>query len=268
MSAIKIIFPGELLALNPESSLFAHGFGLFETIRLRAGYLELWDGHWQRLTSSARELGIACPYDNADVLQAVRRLAAKLPIDSIVKLSLFKEGQGAKLAVYSRPVNPPPESVGLVMEGASPINEYSPLAGHKTHNYLENLLVLEAAREAGCFDCLRLNTKGEIAEGAISNLFFLRDGRLHTPSRQSGLLPGVVRQELVQGLDVQEGSYQLSDLRSADAVFLTNSSIGLQPVDWLLSRGEQFELSSRTDGHYQRMFEWLTDRISATSVKI
>ncbi len=207
MPGIDLITPGDMLALDPAASGVAHGYGLFETIRLRGGALELWEPHWARLTRSAQHLGLPCPFDRAEALESVKTLARALPAEAVIKLSLLKEGTSSRLLVYSRPVLEPPESLGLFLDTPGRIDEGSILAGHKTHNYLENLLVLEAAREQDCFDGLRCNSRGDLAEGAISNLFFLSDGRLHTPSRESGLLPGVVRQALIEVAAVTEGRY-------------------------------------------------------------
>lgn len=268
MSAIEIVLPGELLTMDPQSSGFAHGFGLFETMCLRGGCLELWEAHWQRLTRSARELGIACPYGRAEVLQAVRALAKELSGEATIKLSLLKERKSSRLLVYSRPLSQLPARIGLLMEGPARINEGSLLAGHKTHNYLENLLTLEAAREVDCFDGLRLNLKGHLAEGAIANVFFYREGCWHTPGLKSGLLPGLIRGVLVQALAVEQGTYRPADLLAADAVFLTNAAIGLQPVDWLRSKGREIQLQSREHSCFGCACSLLAGKIKAASIQI
>lgn len=268
MSAIEIVLPGELLAIDPGASGFAHGFGLFETVRLRDGRLELWEAHWQRLARSARELGVACPYKREEVFQGVRTLAGKLAGDAAIKLSLLKEGKSSRLLGYSRPISRLPADIGVLMDAPTPINESSPLAGHKTHNYLENLLTLEVAREAGCFDGLRLNRNGHLVEGAVSNVFFYREGYWHTPGLKTGLLPGVIREVLVQALAAKEGSYQPADLFAADAAFLTNSLIGLQPVDWLSANGRKIQLRSRAHNCFQHAEDLLADKIEATSIPI
>lgn len=268
MSAIEIIQPGGALALNPESSGFAHGFGIFETMRVRRGRLELWEAHWRRFIASAEALRLACPYPSVEVLEAVISLAKKLPADAVIKLSLLRDGDSSKLVVYSRPLSPLPEDTGLLVESPAPINEYSPLAGHKTHNYLENLLVLEAAHATGCYDGLRLNSKGDIVEGALSNVFFHRGGGWHTPATETGLLPGVVREVLLDTLTVEQGRYGPTDLLSADAVFLTNASIGLQPVDWLLSAGRKLPLSSRLHPCFEPASALIEEYIEKPAIQV
>ncbi|MFU8847850.1 MAG: aminotransferase class IV [Opitutales bacterium] len=244
MSSIEIILPGESLRIEPGSSGFAHGFGLFETMRLSSGRLELWGDHWARLCRSARELGLSCKFEEGEVLQAVRELARVLPTEALVKLSLLKTGQGSTLYVYSRSVSSLPEAFGLLLDYSAPINEASPLAGHKTHNYLENLLALEAARQVGCYDALRLNSSGEVAEGAISNIFFFSNGSWHTPALNCGPLPGVIRGALLKSLPVVEGAYPLEGVLTAEAVFLSNASMGLQAVDYLLLNGQKMPRQS------------------------
>lgn len=79
----------------------------------------------------------------------------------------------------------------------------------------------------GCFETVFLNEKGEITEGAITNLFICRDKSLYTPSLQSGLLPGVLREELIKRKKVREKILYLQDLKDADAVYIGNSVRGL-----------------------------------------
>ncbi len=268
MSSIEIVFPGTRLQLDPESPGFAHGFGLFETLRLRGGRLELWSSHWQRLVDSAAVLGVACNYDAGAVLEAVRQLAQALPAEAVIKLSLLQTSPSPRLVVYSRPLMAQPATLGLLLDCPFTLNENSPLAGHKTHNYLENLLVLQCARAAGCLDAVRLNTQGHLAEGAISNLFFYRDAAWHTPALSCGLLPGVMRGALLVCLEVQQGHYRTADLAGAEAVFVSNSTLGLQPVDYLHGKLQPIRLQSRTHACYAQARQLLADSLAARSIAL
>ncbi len=82
---------------------------------------------------------------------------------------------------------------------------------------------------------LFLNLRGEVTEGAISNVFIEKDGRWFTPPIECGLLAGVYRRHLLETRpDIEERVLSLDDLRSADAVYLTNAVRGLRRVtiDW------------------------------------
>lgn len=268
MSTIVIIEPGDTVELDPASSGLAHGYGIFETMRVRSGRLELWDSHWDRLTASAASLLIDCPFCKEDVLDAVVSLGRKLPADVLIKISLLREKGSSRLMVYSRPLSTLPDEIGLHLGQFAPVNQYSMLAGHKTHNYVENLLVLNEAHKAGCYDGLRLNLDGQIAEGAISNLFFYRKGAWHTPHVNSGLLPGVMRGLLLSLILVEEGNYELKDLIEAEAVFLTNAGVGLLHVDWLLDEGRKRPFMSSDHACYRMVARLLEERVEAASIQV
>jgi branched-subunit amino acid aminotransferase/4-amino-4-deoxychorismate lyase len=100
---------------------------------------------------------------------------------------------------------------------------------------MEAMTLWRRAQAEGFYDSLRLDIEGALAEACLSNLFFLKDERLCTPSKESGILPGVVRGRVLeiarnQNMDTKEGRYYPEDLQSADAVFLTNSIAGVVPV--------------------------------------
>lgn len=255
MSPIEIILPGETLPCDPQGAGFAHGFGLFETLRVEAGHLYFWEAHWARLSSSAAALGIDLPVGPCEVLAAIRELVRELRGNDVylVKVSLYGEAHAARLVVYSRPASPVPERVGLLGGAGASVCEASLLAGHKTHNYMENRLLIDLARSQGCYDVVRLSTGQVVAEGALSNFFWSRDGVLFTPAVSTGLLPGTVRAALLRSTEVAEGRYPLEHLWAADAVFLTNSSCGVLPVDWLRAGETDRALTSRFSPEYARL---------------
>ena len=267
MPKISIIRPGESALLDPASSGFAHGFGIFETMRLREGRLEFWHAHWSRLSASAAALGVDCSFVVEEVLEGVRELASELSGGGTIKLSLLDEGKESHLLVYSRPSFPRPESIGLLVDPSlCRLDERTPLAGHKTHNYTENILAVREARGLGCYDAARFNSKGVLAEAAMSNLVFLAEGKLCSPAVSTGLLPGVVRQALIDGLDVELGEFSFEDLKSAESIYLTNSSVGVLPVDWSLCQGARFELGSRSNPIFSEMQAFLEARIREEAV--
>ncbi len=82
---------------------------------------------------------------------------------------------------------------------------------------------------------LFLNLRGEVTEGAISNIFIEKEGRLLTPPIECGLLAGVYRRLLLATRpNVEERVLSMDDLRRADAIYLTNAVRGLRQVeiDW------------------------------------
>jgi para-aminobenzoate synthetase / 4-amino-4-deoxychorismate lyase len=80
-----------------------------------------------------------------------------------------------------------------------------------------------------------LNERDEVTEGAISNIFIEKDGRMFTPPLHCGVLPGVYRRHLLQTRPkIEERVLTLEDLRGADAIYVSNAVRGLRKVqiDW------------------------------------
>ncbi|MBC8208267.1 MAG: aminodeoxychorismate synthase component I [Desulfobulbaceae bacterium] len=88
------------------------------------------------------------------------------------------------------------------------------------------------AQEEGCLDSILLNERGEVCEGTITNVIVLQDGCWLTPPLETGLLPGVLRAELLRGKEVElrERVLTVADLAGAEAVYLCNSVRGLVRV--------------------------------------
>lgn len=237
MSKIVALKSGSSAQLDPLHSGFAHGFGIFETIRLSEGQLEFWRAHYKRFLHSAKMFNLHLDLGETAILEAIRELIQTEGLrDGIVKLSLLKEGTGSCCYVYTRPIQlPNDEPVKLSLNTQSRLNEHSVLAGHKTHNYMEMMYLKQMAQKDGFFDVVRLSTAGFLAETAVANLFFVKDGILFTPALSNGILPGVIRSEVLQAakkqsIKAEEGEYPLDSLKTAEAVFLTNSTVGILPV--------------------------------------
>ena len=232
MPDIILVPDGETIPLASNASGFAHGFGLFETMRCVDGQLFFWKDHWVRFSRSAKHFALALPKED-DVVGALRELVASTKFtEGTLKLSLLKDIEGSCLYVYSRPPITSPNSNTLILNTTNPIYPRSLLAGHKTHNYMEVMHLLGLARAQAYYDCLRIDTNGFLAETATSNLFFLKDGRLHTPALDTGILPGVIRGALLRdcNLHVEEGLFALGTIRDAEAVFVTNATSGLKII--------------------------------------
>jgi branched-subunit amino acid aminotransferase/4-amino-4-deoxychorismate lyase len=86
-----------------------------------------------------------------------------------------------------------------------------------------------------CFDALFMNERGELTEGARSNVFLVTDGRWFTPPLESGLLNGVARQEVLQTHPVEVTRLYHADLLNAEAIYLSNALRGLFRTAWRMS---------------------------------
>jgi len=128
-------------------------------------------------------------------------------------------------------------------------NEFSKLTGIKSMNYAENILEKEAAIRKGFDEALFLNTQGQVAEGCVANIFWVKDGIVSTPSLDCGILEGTARARVIKKCEeleipVREGAYVLEELYRADELFVTNALMDVMPV--CLLEDKSFEI-----GRYQ-----------------
>lgn len=225
--------------VSPTSSGFAHGVGLFETCALLGRSIVFFDEHWARLESSAKSLELPFEFQKTEVIHELDRFlrqAGDLKGFGL-KLTLFEDEPGhSKLLWNLRPKRKLTEEVRTRLNvSLSRINECDELAGHKTLNYWSNRRGLDRAAKAGVLDSLCLNSKGRLAECWASNVFVVTGCSIHTPPLEDGGLPGIVREVLLRlahqnAIAISETSIGLDDVLCADAVFVTNSLIGVQPI--------------------------------------
>ena len=112
-------------------------------------------------------------------------------------------------------------------------NETSPLTAYKTLNYGDCILENRRAHGEGMNERIFLNTKGQISEGTVSNIFFVRNGKLYTPDLSCGLLPGILREYLCETENVEETVIYPAELGRYEECFVTNSLMGIMPVKQL-----------------------------------
>ncbi len=223
---------------STPSNILLYGKGVFTTIAVRGGECVLWEKHWHRLSAHAKRLEMDLSQYTED---AVRRAVADVlqrdkVADGRVRISLLDESTStlwgsdpAKktgLSVITGPSRPIPE-VFRVSVSPHRVNSTSPLAGIKSCNYLDPLLSLEEANRRGFHEAIRLNERGEVASACLANVYWLKGGRLYTPSLKTGCLAGTTREFVLENLDCLEVEAELDQLRGAEAIFLSSAGLGV-----------------------------------------
>jgi branched-subunit amino acid aminotransferase/4-amino-4-deoxychorismate lyase len=94
-------------------------------------------------------------------------------------------------------------------------------------------MAYEDARHSGFDEAVRTNELGEVASASMSNVFWLRDGQLFTPSLVTGCLAGTTREYILEKLDVSEVRIGIDELLRADSIFISSAGIGIRQVSWL-----------------------------------
>jgi len=105
----------------------------------------------------------------------------------------------------------------------------------KSLNYLEHVLAREEARSRDFDEAVVLNERGEIVSATTANIFWAKNGTVHTPNLSTGALAGITRECVIDiankhFIPLVEGVYEMTDLVDADEIFLTSSGIGVAPV--------------------------------------
>ncbi|NTU91284.1 MAG: aminodeoxychorismate synthase component I [Chlorobiaceae bacterium] len=199
--------------------------GIFETILWNGAWL-LPEDHLDRMEDSSSKLGLTFDRDEArKMLETLDRELAGIGGTHRVRLELDRtEG----LSVSSRPFIPDPAGQPVrVCYAGERVDSADPLLRHKvTCRDLYERALHEAAMR-GCGETIFLNERGEVTEGAISNLVVCLDGQWYTPPLSSGLLHGVYRRYLLRTRPwIIERALRPDDLLRADVVLLCNALRG------------------------------------------
>lgn len=226
------------------------GDGLFETLLARDGALVLAEAHLSRLARGCEALGLPAP-DLGEALALCEAAARSSGAPrAAVRLTLTAGSGGRGL---ERPASPAlrmfataapavrPEGPAHVLFAEVRRNARSPASRVKSLAYLDNVLARRQATAAGVDEAVMLNGAGEIACASAANLFWLKGGRLFTPALACGVLDGIMRGAVIAaasnaGVGVEEGAWAAEAMLAADAVYLSNSLIGVRRVAEIAGR--------------------------------
>ncbi|OZI12942.1 4-amino-4-deoxychorismate lyase [Bacillaceae bacterium SAS-127] len=265
------LIPKDEARISPFDHGFLYGLGVFETIRTYEGRPFLLEDHMVRLQQGLHEMQIDCPITTEDALEIITALCEKndLP-NSSVRLNI-SAGEGAMgpqvepfseptIMAFQRPIFPSSEmtekeAVLLELRRNTPETEFR----MKSHHYFNNIA---AKREVGADlgkEGLFLTKEGYVAEGVVSNIFWVKAGTLFTPALETGILNGITRLFLLKRakelqIPVEEGLYTLAELMTADEIFFTNSVQEIVPVRLLEGKsfpGKKGEIAKLLYEDYQ-----------------
>src|SRR5688572_7100310 len=199
----------------------AGGHDLIETMRFDPDTgvprLEL---HLERLKASAAELGFA--FDRHETRNRIQALCFELEAPTKLRLLLARSGE---ISLETAPLPPPQDGIAGVIALPLPVVPGDWRLRHKTtdRGFYQDALAIAQAR--GARDALFVREDGLVTEGTFTNLFVEREGTLLTPAAALGLLPGILRGELLAEGRAVEAELTLADL--ANGFFIGNALRGL-----------------------------------------
>jgi branched-chain amino acid aminotransferase len=238
-------------------SVFDHGFlygeGVYETLRTYDGTPFLFARHMIRLRRSARMISLDVPLTDDELLGRIGDTMAAADLEGHEAYIRVLVTRGVGELTYDLNATPTPSIVVIVKPQIDlPTDVYeqgvtvaivSIVRNHprsvdpmiKSNNLMNSALATQEAYRRGAFEAIMLNYRGELTEGAISNLFVVKSGAALTPPLESGLLPGITREFVFRvgkdaGIDVREEVLVAADLFGADEAFLTGTTREIVPI--------------------------------------
>jgi branched-chain amino acid aminotransferase len=257
MSELPLVMIDGLLVAPEQArvSVFDRGFlygdSIFETLRTYGGRPFAVEEHLVRLEASAARTFLELPLPRAALADEIRRAVAAAGHDESVVRLMVTRGQGPlgldpslagpplRVVLVTRLVPPPAAAyergVAVVTMSLQRVADGTPAEGAKVGNYLVAVLAMRRARAAGAAEALIVDARGRVVEGASSNLFLIRGGRLVTAPEDAGILPGITRARVLdaahtRGMPIELRAPSLEELFVADELFVSSSLRELLPV--------------------------------------
>lgn len=229
------------------------GDGVFETIRIYNGVLYQWPLHLKRLQGGLVALKINAGLENLkeNCLQLIKKNESA---NGFVRISVSRGGRSkgylpvtkdnASIIIeIIKPFEDSGEPVDLFLSTVEKISMKALPINYKTMQGLNSILARLEAEENGCFEALMTGSGGQICECSSSNVFWYKEGVLHTPSLESGALDGTIRDFIIKNspYKVKEAVFKPEDLQDAEEVFITNVSWIVKPVKLIKPLGLKFD---------------------------
>lgn len=242
----------EEAVISPYDHGFLYGLGVFETFRVYEGHFFLLENHLQRLWQGMKALNIEYPLHKEEVIIILKTLLEKNHLQHAYIRFNVSAGIGEiglQIEPYKQPsilcfIKPLPVASGALTYKKArllniPRNTPEGSVRLKSHHYLNSIL---GKREIGTdmeTEGIFLTKEGNVAEGIVSNVFFVKGNVVYTPCVETGILNGITRQYILalcreHGITVKEGYYTKEQLVESDEIFVTNSIqeiVGIKEIE-------------------------------------
>jgi branched-chain amino acid aminotransferase len=245
------IVPQEEAKISVYDHGFLYGDGLFDTMRAYNGKVFRLEQHLDRLQANAGRLTLTIPWSREELAKAIQTtIQANNLSEAYIRLTISR-GPGPigidprlcpqpTLVIMTKELTPFPDdaytkgiaTITLKIR-RNPIQSLDPSL--KALSFLNNILAKLELINASISEGIMLNCDSVISEGTVSNIFWVSQGVLYTPSPEVGILLGITRQTVLEisaeaGLEAHQGTYPVEQLYQAEECFFTNSSGELWPV--------------------------------------
>jgi branched-chain amino acid aminotransferase len=219
----RILEPDEATISVLDDGLL-RGDGAFEAIKLYDGHPFHLAEHLERLARSAAAIDL--PFDEialGDEIGAL--LGAAGAIEAMLRIVITRGGRRI-LLIERLPEWPAQVRIALV-----PLSPNEILAGVKSISYAANMHATRIARQRGADEAVYVDAAGRVLEAPTSSVFWVGDdGRLRTPSLDTGILDSITRRVVIDAVPCEEGAFAAAALKSAQEAFLASTTREIQPI--------------------------------------
>ena len=261
--------------ISPDNRSLKFGDGLFETMKMVDGGLELKEYHFERLFNGMKVLALEIPPYFTDIFLENEIIALtkknKEYQTARIRLMIFR-GDGNLnspdnylpnyiIQTWALPGVSKLDSTGLIIGVYPDVKKANDiLANFKTNNFLPYALAAIHAQKNNLNDCILLNTNDRVCDTTVANIFIIKDKIIYTPPLKESCIAGIVRRWMIEniryeGLKIKERLLTVEDVKQADEIFLTNS---IYPIRWV----KQFQNVQYTNKQIKILYAILTKALS------
>jgi branched-chain amino acid aminotransferase len=230
------------ITINERGFLF--GDGIFETCKIYNGKIYNFKAHKSRIIKGLSAIKII--YDISAIENKAIKLIKKNKIkNGILRISISRgcgslgylpQTKNPLLIIQTLKNRKIPKEISLTISNIKKPPQNSFPIAHKTSNALPYILNKLFAKENKCFDAIMLSQKNFISETSSANIFWIKNNKIYTPSKDCDILLGTIRSRLlaISPFKIIEKKAKIDEIKNADEIFLTNASSLLMAVDCLI----------------------------------
>ncbi|MBL6621668.1 MAG: aminotransferase class IV family protein [Rickettsiales bacterium] len=226
--------------ISIKDRAFRFGDGIFETIKIQKSELKDYNLHYQRLSEGLDAIKIN--FDISALEKKALLLVKKNKITDGLLRVMITRGEGSMGYLPKKNILPNlvieafklPNMVNkqykLLVSNYQKISSNSLPVHCKLMQGLNSTLAKISAYENNYDDALMLNDKKEICETSSANIFFIKKGKVYTPSQDSSILKGVVREKIINSFPIIEKKINIKKIKKYDLIFITNIALPIRFV--------------------------------------
>ena len=259
MNQIQAVYNGKFdfldkIKISPLSRAYTFSDSVYEVIPFYNSKIIAFDKHILRLKNSAKALSIAINIDatSEEIMHLIKQCDFK---DGYVYYQASRGVDDIRSHIYKESIST--ETFGYIVEHAFKPKSLKVMfcedlrwqrCDIKSTSLLGNVMSMNFASDKGCDEVI-MHKNDLITEGGASNVFFINNDCVYTPSLSSNILPGITRELLItkikeRGIRVEEGQYTIDDLINAKSIWLTSSTKGLAQVSEILDYKTNLEMDN------------------------